>query len=185
MGDVTQAIDELRTLTPATARSEARSRRSATSSRREAGRRAAATWSYALVRTISRLQQASGQVVDLELAVFVADHADDAASSAGAVDLARRAYAARPDNVFVADALAWSLYRSGDVAGALPLVDRALRLGTPDTLLHYHAAVILEAAGQPDRARTQISTVLAGNPAFSFRYGDDARELAQELGVTR
>ena len=75
--------------------------------------------------------------------------------------------------MFVADALAWSLYRSGDVAGTLPLVDRALRLGTPDTLLHYHAAVILEAAGQPDRAPTQISTVLAGNPAFSFRYGDD------------
>jgi predicted Zn-dependent protease len=182
-GHVARAIGELRTLTRRLPVPSAVALLGDLEVR--AGDRAAGARSYGLVRTISRLQQASGQVVDLELAIFEADHARDAASAARAVDLARRAYAARPDNVFVADALAWSLYRSGDVAGALPLVDRAVRLGTPDTLLHYHAAVILDAAGQPDRARAEIATVLAGNPTFSFRYGDDARKLAQRLGVTR
>jgi Flp pilus assembly protein TadD len=123
-------------------------------------------------------------VTDLEMAVFEADHVADPASAAHAVDLARRAEAARPDNVFVDDAVAWALYRSGDVAAALPYVERALRLGTPDTLLHFHAAVILDAAGSADRARGEITKVVRGNPAFSFRYDDDARALARRLGVT-
>jgi predicted Zn-dependent protease len=147
------------------------------------GATTASNRSFDLVRTIGRLQQSSGQVIDLEMAIFEADHADGPAAAAPAVELARRAYDARPDNVFVNDALAWALFRSGDTAGALPFVDRALRLGTPDTLLHYHAAVIAAAAGQDERARTEIRTVLRGNPAFSFRYADDARALARRLGV--
>ena len=83
------------------------------------------------------------------------------------------------------DALGWSLYRSGDIAGALPYVDHALRLGTPDALLHFHAAVVFDASGQADRARDEIGTVLAGNPWFSARYHDQALALAQKLGVTR
>ena len=71
----------------------------------QAGHRVAATRSFELVRTIGQLQQSSGQVTDLEMAIFEADHADDAVSSAHAVELARRAYEARPDNVFVNDAL--------------------------------------------------------------------------------
>jgi Flp pilus assembly protein TadD len=122
-------------------------------------------------------------VTDLEMAIFEADHATDASTAATAVERARRAYEARPGNVFVNDALAWSLFRSGDVAGALPFVDRALRLGTPDALLHYHAAVIADAAGQTDRARTEIRLALERNPWFSFRYHGDAVERAQRLGV--
>jgi len=61
----------------------------------------------------------------------------------------------------------------------------ALRLGTPDALLHFHAAVVFDAAGQADRARDEIGTVLAGNPWFSARYHDQALALAQKLGVTR
>ena len=151
----------------------------------QAGQRVAATRSFDLVRTIGTLQQSSGQVTDLEMAVFEADHADDAASAARAVELARRAYDARPDNVFVNDTLGWSLYRSGDVAGALPYVDHALRLGTPDALLHFHAAVVFDAAGQTDRARAEIGAVVAGNPWFSARHHDQALALAQKLGVTR
>jgi tetratricopeptide (TPR) repeat protein len=148
-----------------------------------AGDAGAAARSFELVRTIGTLQQASGQVTDLETALFEADHARNAGLAARAVELAYSAHAARPDNVFVNDAVAWALYRSGDVMGALPYVERALRLGTPDTLLHYHAAVIFDAAGSRDRARGEIATVIGGNPAFSFRYDDDARALARRLGV--
>jgi tetratricopeptide (TPR) repeat protein len=151
----------------------------------QVGRRASATRSFALVRTIGRLQQSAGQVTDLEMAIFEADHAADAASAAHAVELARRAYDARPENVFVNDALAWSLFRSGDTVAALPYVDGALRLGTPDALLHFHAAVILDAAGQHDRARAEIGVVVDGNPWFSARYHDQAQALAQKLGVRR
>ena len=149
------------------------------------GEKTAAKRSFDLVRTIGRLQQSSGQVIHLEMAIFEADHANGPVAAAHAVELARRAYDARPGNVFVNDALAWALFRSGDIGAALPFVEHALRLGTPDTLLHYHAAVIASAAGQGERARAEIRTVLRGNPAFSFRYADDARALARRLGVTR
>ena len=57
-------------------------------------------------------------------------------------ELARRAYAERGENVYVEDALAWALHRSGDESAARAMTARALRLGTADPLLHDHAAVI-------------------------------------------
>jgi tetratricopeptide (TPR) repeat protein len=182
-GDVVGAIRDLRALTRRLPVPAAVALLGDLEARR--GDRVAATRSFGLVRTIGTLQQSSGQVTDLETALFEADHAGEAGSAARAVELAYRAASARPDNVFVNDALAWALYRSGDTVGALPYVERALRLGTPDTLLHFHAAVIYDAAGATDRARVEIATVMKGNPAFSFRYDDDARTLARRLGVKR
>jgi tetratricopeptide (TPR) repeat protein len=149
----------------------------------QAGATARATRSYGTVRTEATLQQASGQVTDLEMAVFEADHADDPAAASSALGLAQRAYSARPDNIYVDDALAWALYKTGAIDAALPMVDRALRLGTEDALLHFHAAVITDAAGQTERARDEISRALGRNPWFSFRYHDDALALAARLGV--
>jgi predicted Zn-dependent protease len=153
-----------------------------------AGHVKASTRSYELVRSITRLQEASGQVTDLELAVFEADHASDGGSldqveASRAVDRARRVYEARPDNVYAADALAWALARAGDPIAARPLVDRALRLGTGDALLHYHAAVVLDANGEVDAARAELVRTFARNPWFSFLHRDDARALAARLGV--
>ncbi|HEY8218393.1 MAG TPA: tetratricopeptide repeat protein, partial [Acidimicrobiia bacterium] len=145
----------------------------------DAGLAADAARSYELVRSITRLQEASGQVTDLELAVFEADHAPGAV----AVDRARRAYEARPDNVYTADAFAWALVRAGDAAGARPLVDRALRLGTADALVHYHAAVVLDATGERASAASELQAAFARNPWFSFLHRADATTLAGRLGV--
>ncbi len=147
------------------------------------GRVADASRSFELVRTIGKLQQASGQVTDLEMALFEADHATNAAAAAPAVDLARKAYTARPDSIYTADAMAWALFRAGDPAGAVPYVNRALRLGTEDALLHYHAAMIADANGNDARARTELQAALARNPYFSFRYRADSAALATRLGI--
>lgn len=88
-----------------------------------------------LIRVTALLQQDAGQVVDLELSLFEADLGDDPAR---AVELAQAAYDARPDNVFVADALAWALYRAGDTSAAVPLAEQPVRLGTANPLLQYH-----------------------------------------------
>jgi len=148
-----------------------------------AGRTADAARSYELVRAITKLQQAAGQVTDLELAVFEADHAADPAAAAAAVDLARRAYDARPGNVFAADALAWALVNSGDAAAARPLINQSRRLGTPDALLHYHAAVVLDATGESSAARDELTRAFKTNPWFSFLHRDPATALAAKLGV--
>jgi hypothetical protein len=60
------------------------------------------------VRAVADLQGEQGQVVDLEMALFEAD----AGEPARALELAQRAYDARPDNVFTTDALAWATFRA-------------------------------------------------------------------------
>jgi tetratricopeptide (TPR) repeat protein len=132
-----------------------------------------------VLRSVARLQEAAGQVVDLEMALFEAD----AGAGAEAVRFARAAHAARPDNVFVNDALAWALLRDGQAQAAVPHVERALRLGTADPLLRYHAAEVFAAVGDLDRARTELEVVRRSTPWFSFAHLAAAGELAERLGV--
>ena len=143
------------------------------------GHPADAAQSYGVVRTIDKLQQAAGQVTDLEMAVFEADHGDPA----HALDLARRAYAERPDNVYVEDALAWSLYRAGDAAAARPVNARAQRLGSADPMIAYHTAAIAAANGDTTGARASLGKVTTTNPWFSFRLHAEVLSLADRLGV--
>jgi tetratricopeptide (TPR) repeat protein len=144
-----------------------------------AGRSDAAEDTAELVRANAALQEAAGQVVDLEMALFEADLGDPQE----AVRLARRAYDARPDNVFAADALAWALHRAGRSDEALPLIEQALRLDTVSGQLRGHAAAVFAANGRIDDARAQLQRVADGNRWFSFVVADDLSALADELGV--
>ena len=142
-----------------------------------AGRTHDAARSYDLVRTISTLQQASGAVTDLEMAVFEADHGGRAA-----ITLATAAYAARP-TIYGADALAWALRQGGRSAEAVPYVEEALRLSTHDALLHFHAAAVYADVGADERARAELTVAFTVNPWFSFLHRADAADLAARLGV--
>jgi tetratricopeptide (TPR) repeat protein len=133
-----------------------------------------------LVRAVAVLQEDAGQAVDLEMALFEADRADDPQR---AVELARQAHDARPDNVFAADALAWALHRAGDSAAALPYVDQALRLDAADPLLRFHAAAIRAATGDDAAARADLQRTFDLTPWFSFALADEAVELADRLGI--
>lgn len=143
------------------------------------GREADAAETFALVRAIAALQSSGGQVTDLEMARFEADHGDPGR----AVELARRAHAARPDNVFAADALAWALHRAGQGDEALALVGAATRLGTADGLLRYHAAEVLAVHGDGEAARAELTAALALGPLLSPTAQRDALSLAGRLGV--
>lgn len=143
------------------------------------GRRDEAADAYELARGLIALQADAGQTVDLELALFEADHGD----AAHAVALAETAYDARPDNVYAADALAWARFRAGDTDGAVELVAAATRLGTADPELRYHAAAILTAAQRPDEARQHLAWVIGSDPWFSLTYRSRAGRLAHELGL--
>ena len=115
--------------------------------------------------------------------MFETDHAQDPATLALAVERARRALEARPDSIHVADAMAWTLVRAGDAAGARPFVDRALRLGTSDALLHYHAAVVLEANGEREAASAELAFAFRQNPYFTYLHRSEVVALAARLGV--
>jgi tetratricopeptide (TPR) repeat protein len=143
-----------------------------------AGRRADAESSFDLVRSVTMLQEAAGVDVDLELALFEADHG----SAERAVELARASYADRP-TIYAADALGWALRQAGDPAGAVPFAEEALRLGTADPLLRFHAAAVFADAGDPARARAELRETFGLNPWFSFAHRAEALDLADRLGV--
>jgi tetratricopeptide (TPR) repeat protein len=141
-------------------------------------RQAEADVRFDLVRTIARLQEDSGQVVDLEMARFEADHGDPAR----ALSLARKAYRTRP-TVHAADTLGWALFRSGRPGTALPRIEEALRLRSLDPVLHHHAAAIFFANGQANRAADELGVALAHRFTLSPPQLEEALTLAAELEV--
>lgn len=142
------------------------------------GNTEAAQDAAALVRAMTDLQQASGQIVDLEMALFEADHGDPGT----AVELATQAYASR-QTVFTADALAWALVRNGQPDLARPYVDELLRLGSRDASMRYHAAVVLAANGDNEAAALHLTQAFEMTPWFTFGQRDEAARLAGELDV--
>jgi tetratricopeptide (TPR) repeat protein len=87
---------------------------------------------------------------------------------------ARAELATRRD-VYGWDLLAWSLYRSGRAAEAVPAADRALVLGTCDAMLWYHAGMIRLAAGDSAGGRNALRTALRINPLWDPFQPDSAR----------
>lgn len=144
-----------------------------------AGRTTDADATYQLVRDIQALFAANGVSVDLDLALFEADHGDPA----HAVELARTAYAATP-NVKAADALAWALYQAGDLDEARAKAEEALRLGSLEPSYAYHAGMIAAAQGDIDAARTWLSASLARNPAWSPLHAPRAAAALATLDTT-
>src|SRR5206468_12682697 len=103
-----------------------------------AGRPSDAAAAYELVGVIGKLYAANGVNVDLELALFDADHHPGSAS----VAKARKALRARPSTLGH-DVLAWNLYRAGGsshLAEAAKQSAMALALGSRDPQERYHAA---------------------------------------------
>lgn len=135
---------------------------------------------YALVRAIEQLFRANGVNVDLELALFDADHGND---SNAAVATARLGYRDRP-GIKGDDVLGWALYRDGQMSEAATYADRAVRLGTQDPMILFHAGMIAKANGRASLARERLTAALSLNPAFSPLYAPEARRALDALPAT-
>jgi tetratricopeptide (TPR) repeat protein len=144
-----------------------------------AGRQEEAGAQYTLVAAIQQVQSANGVNTDLELALFTADHGKPE-DLPQAVAQARAQVAARP-SVAAWDVLAWTLYRSGDLDGAAAASEQALRLGTRNAAMLFHAGVIAAARGDADEAITHLQDALDLNPHFSVRYAPEARATLDRL----
>jgi tetratricopeptide (TPR) repeat protein len=142
------------------------------------GRTEDAKKAYELVEYIARLSALSQSVFNRELALFYADHdlkVDEA------VTLAHNELAARED-VYTWDALAFALYKKGQDQEAAVADVNALRLGTQDPLLFFHAGMIAHARGDDRRARQYLQRALALNPHFHIFYADQARQVLDSIG---
>src|SRR5437899_192209 len=98
---------------------------------------------YALVAYMGEGAAAAGTTYGRQLALFYADH-DRRPEEA--LRLARLEAAGRGD-IYTDDTLAWACYKNGRLAEAARAAHRALRLGTEDAMLHYHAGTIAAALG--------------------------------------
>jgi Tfp pilus assembly protein PilF len=123
------------------------------------------------------LNASAGLDVDLELALFEAEHGDDPRAT---VENARRAYASRP-SIQAADVLAWALYQAGEYEAAQSYSHEALRLGTQDAAKYYHAGMIAYRLGQTTQAAAYLERALAINPYFSILHAESARETLLAL----
>ena len=121
-----------------------------------AGRRSAARRDLALIGAQERLLGAAGVNTDTELAIFEADHG----KPPRAVALARRGWAAAP-SVRSADALGWSLTRAGRPEAGWRWAQRALRLGSLDPLVRFHAGMSAMASGRVMAGRAELRVALA------------------------
>ena len=79
--------------------------------------------------------------------------------------------------IYVDDTYAWALYRAGRIAEARKASERALRLGTKDARLLYHAGTIRRAAGDEVGGRKLVGQALALNPRFDWTGAAEARKL--------
>jgi len=139
------------------------------------GRHEEAGEQYAVVAAQRALIRANGGRVDLEAALFAADHGDPVA----ALELAQREHAVR-ESIHTDDALAWALYHNDRLPEALVRSERSLRLGTRDATLHFHRGMIEAALGRTEQARVSLRTALELNPHFSPLHAPTARaELAR------
>lgn len=141
------------------------------------GRTAEAGRQYQLVEAIERLGSAESGTYSLKIAEFWADH-DTRLDEALAV--ARRERAVRAD-IYTCDVLAWCLYKKGLFEEADVAIAEALRLGTRDARIHYHAGLIAEALGDRARATTHLETALALEPTLGVLAAGSARIALERL----
>lgn len=141
------------------------------------GQQDKANQQYKLVGTIEKLYRANGVDMDMEIALFNADHDRNLPET---LPLAQKAYANRP-SIHGADALAWVLYKTGNYQEAQKYAQEALKLGTQDALKLFHAGMISLKLGNDTQARAYLEQALAINPHFSILYAEEAQRTLGTL----
>ncbi len=135
------------------------------------GRSEEARRQYELVEFIERAGSTESRTYSRSLALFWADR-DTKLDEALAV--ARRERTERAD-IYTSDALAWCLFKKGQLAEAKASMDEALRLGTRDAGLFYHAGMIHHGIGDRRNAAKYLKRALEANPTFNVLQADVAR----------
>ena len=134
---------------------------------------------YDLVEFIERTSAAGSGTYSRQLALFYADHdlkLDEALA------IARRERAVRSD-IYTCDALAWCLYKKGQLAEAKSAIDEALRLGTHDARIFYHAGMISQALGDHRLAAQYLKRAFAINPSFDVLQAEVAKRTLAAINI--
>jgi tetratricopeptide (TPR) repeat protein len=140
------------------------------------GRVGEAKQQYELVDFIER-QAAGNSTYSRQLALFWADHdmkLDEA------LEIMRRERVARAD-IYTSDALAWCLFKRGKFAEAKESIEQAMKLGTRDARILYHAGMIYDALNDRQRAVKYLKLALDADFSFDVLQADAAKLKLIEL----
>ncbi len=141
------------------------------------GNRAEAQKQYALVEYIGLLGRMNQVLHNRDLAIFYADHD---MKPTEALRLAQKELEVRSD-IYTWDALAWALYKNGDLGDAAKASEKAMQFGTGDSLILYHAGMIAQGSGRTEEARNALQQALQINPHFHLIYADSAQATLTAL----
>jgi len=132
---------------------------------------------YDLVEFIERAGTAISQTYSREIALFWADRN---LKLDQALAIAQRERLTRSD-IYTFDVLAWCLFKQGALPEAKTAVDQALRLGTRDARIYYHAGMIERGLGDRLKARNYLKLALQINPYFDILQADIARQTLNSI----
>src|SRR3989441_285146 len=142
------------------------------------GRSDEARRQYDLVEYIGRLNTINKVIYNRELAYFYADHDMKLEQ---ALDLAKKELEVRKD-VYAYDVLAWALLKNGSPREALAAIAEALKLGTRDARLFFHAGMIHHELGDAEQTLHYLGLALVTNPHFHpFHSETRSEEHTSEL----
>jgi len=122
------------------------------------GAAAARAWEAAEVA--ERVAAAAGASYGRDAVLLLVDRRNAPAPALALAQAERQ----RCHDVGTLDALAWALHASGRSRQAMRVAHRALRLGTEDATLRYHAGAIATALDRPRAARRHLRAALALGP---------------------
>jgi tetratricopeptide (TPR) repeat protein len=149
------------------------------------GRLEEAKRQYQLVEFIERSGSAQSRTWSRQLALFWADHdlrPEEALAAA-------RAERQKRSDIYTCDALAWCLLKAGKAEEARAALLEALRLGTRDPRLLYHAGMIYHRLGDRTQAARYLEAALDIDPGFDVLQAEVAKRtlagLEPEEGKTR
>ncbi|CAN5671604.1 hypothetical protein BH10BAC5_BH10BAC5_14730 [soil metagenome] len=108
-----------------------------------------------------------GIETDIELAIFNADHNRNIENS---LDKVEQSLSDGSKSFKAYHAAAWLYFKKGDYKKAEENINSALKLGTKDPLMIFHAGKIFEKNGENDKANEFISKALMINPHYQILY---------------
>lgn len=95
-----------------------------------------------------------------------------------ALDMIRRAVAARPSDGYIVDSLGWGYYRIGDFENAVKELERAVELRPVDAVINDHFGDALWRVGRKREAEFQWRRALSFDPEEK-----DAKRILRKLEV--
>ena len=141
------------------------------------GRPEEAKKQYDLVEYIGYLNTLNKVLYNRELAYFYADHDMKLSES---LELAKKELEVRKD-IYAYDILAWTLFKNERFQEARAAMAEALKLGTRDARLFYHAGMIYHHLGEAQQAQQYLQLALSTNPHFHIFHADVAQRTLTAL----